>query len=138
MGQLIHLSEAVSLAIHCLALVSVSEKSLNASTMARHLGASRNHLAKVLQQLVKHNFLSSTRGPGGGFTMRKAPGEITLYEIYELMEGKPEIEYCMAHGNECPFSGCVYGNIREKLTEEFVTFFKQRKISDIIPAIKPS
>ena len=132
MGRLINFSEAASLAIHCLALVASSNGSLNARTMASHLGASRNHLAKVLQQLAKHNYLSSTRGPGGGFTMKIAPEEICLYDIYMLMEGKPEVEYCGAHGDECPFTECVYGNIREKLTAEFVAYFQQRKISDIM------
>jgi Rrf2 family protein len=132
MGQLIHLSEAASLAIHCLALVAGSRESLNAATMAQRLGASRNHLAKVLQQLVKHNYLSSTRGPNGGFTMRISPDEISLYEIYVLMEGRPDVEYCGFHGDKSPFTECVYGNIREKLTGEFIDYFQQRKISDII------
>lgn len=132
MGQLIHLSEAASLAIHCLALIAGSKESLNAATMAQRLSASRNHLAKVLQQLVKHNYLSSTRGPNGGFSMRTPPDEISLYEIYVLMEGKPEVEYCGAHGDECPFADCVYGDIREKLTGEFIAYFQQRRISDII------
>lgn len=132
MGRLINLSEAASLAIHCLTLVAGSNKSLNTATMANQLGASRNHLAKVLQQLAKHNYLSSTRGPSGGFTMKIAPDEISLYDIYVLMEGKPEVEYCGAHGDECPFGDCVYGNIREKLTAEFVAYFQHRKISDIM------
>ncbi|MBP6976808.1 MAG: Rrf2 family transcriptional regulator [Bacteroidales bacterium] len=136
MGRLIHLSEAASLAIHCLALVASNEKSIKASAMAKQLGASRNHLAKVLQQLVRHNYLSSTRGPNGGFTLRVAPGDISLYDVYELMEGKPELEYCGAHGDDCPFADCVYGNIREKLTSEFVTFFKNRKISDVKALIR--
>ncbi len=132
MGQLIHLSEAAFLAIHCVALVAGSRESLNAATMAQRLGASRNHLAKVLQQLVKHNYLSSTRGPRGGFTMRTVPDKISLYEIYVLMEGKPEVEYCQSHASECPFSDCVFGNIREKLTGQFIEYLMHRKISDLI------
>lgn len=135
MGQLIHLSEAASLAIHCLALVAGNRESMNAASMAKRLGASRNHLAKVLQQLVKHNYLSSTRGPSGGFTMRTAPEEITLFEIYVMMEGKPQVEYCQAHVSECPFSDCVFGNIREKLTGQFIEYFMQRTISDLIKKI---
>ncbi len=132
MGRLINLSEAASLAIHCLALIATSEKSLNAATMASELGASRNHLAKVLQQLVKHHYLASTRGPRGGFILKVPADDIALYDIYLVMEGKPEVEYCGAHGDDCPFADCVYGKIREKLTGEFIAFFQQRKISDIL------
>lgn len=132
MGKVINISEAASLAIHCLALIADTHEPVNAGNMAKRLGASRNHMAKVLQQLVKHNYLTSIRGPSGGFIVKTSPENITLLEIYELMEGSLDVDYCKVHDNDCPFSECVYGDIREKLTREFKEFFQQRKVSDII------
>lgn len=139
MGKLINISEAASLAIHSLALIGGSREPLNANTMANKLGASRNHISKVLHQLVKHNYLSSTRGPAGGFNLKIAPENISLLEIYELIEGSLDVEYCSVHNSDCPFVECVYGNIREKLTGELRDFFHHRKISHIIitkPTVK--
>jgi DNA-binding IscR family transcriptional regulator len=45
-------------------------------------------LPKVLQRLAQVGFLSSTRGPNGGFVLRKKPADINLLQIYEAIEGK--------------------------------------------------
>jgi Rrf2 family protein len=132
MGKLINISEAASLAIHCLALMAASKEPLNATRMAFRLGASRNHIAKVLQQLVKQGYISSIRGPKGGFNVKADTGNISLLEIYEVIEGSSDIEYCNVHSVNCPFSDCVFGDIRERLNEEFRNYFKKRKIGDIV------
>ncbi|MBK9120863.1 MAG: Rrf2 family transcriptional regulator [Phycisphaerales bacterium] len=45
------------------------------------------HLLKILQQLVRAQVLSSERGPAGGFSLRRAPSEITLLEVIEAIDG---------------------------------------------------
>jgi Rrf2 family protein len=132
MSKLIHISEAASLAIHSLALIAASKEPVSAARIAATLLASRNHVAKVLQHLVKYHYLDSTRGPAGGFILKIAPERITLLEVYELIEGNIGNDYCRVHFSNCPFMECVFGGIREKLTEEFRQYFQQRKISDII------
>jgi Rrf2 family protein len=50
-------------------------------------GIPSGHLLKILQQLVRAQILSSERGPAGGFVLRKAPGEISLLDIVEAIDG---------------------------------------------------
>ena len=95
MASFIGISEAASLAIHSMALIAVSEERLNAGQIAKTTGASRNHLAKVLQRLVKYGFLDSNRGPKGGFVLKRDASKINLLQIYQLIEG--EIEIGRAH-----------------------------------------
>lgn len=132
MSKLIHISEAASLAIHSVALIAASNEPLNASQIAKTLTVSRNHMAKVLQVLVHHNYLTSIRGPKGGFMLKRSSEDITLLEILELIEGDAEITYCNVHDSNCPFHECVYGDIREKVTNDLINFFNNRKISDLI------
>ncbi len=129
MSQLFSLSEASSIAIHSMALIANSNIKLNVTKMADMTGFSKNHMSKVLQTLVKYNYLSSTRGPAGGFTLIKEPDSITLLEIYEVIEGKLTNGQCIKKSN-CPFEECVFGGITEKLTKEFKTFFANRTLSD--------
>ncbi|MCF8296216.1 MAG: Rrf2 family transcriptional regulator [Saprospiraceae bacterium] len=131
MSNLFSLSEASSIAIHSMALIANTEKQLNVKTMAEMTGFSRNHMAKVLQTLVRYNFLSSTRGPAGGFKLIKEPKEISLLEIYETIEGKLTNEPCIKKV-DCPFENCVFGGITSKLTEEFKVFFSNRMLSDLL------
>lgn len=55
--------------------------------IAESCGVPSGHLLKILQQLVRAQILSSERGPAGGFVLRRPPGEITLLEIIEAIEG---------------------------------------------------
>jgi Rrf2 family protein len=55
--------------------------------IAESCGLPAGHLLKILQQLVRAQILSSERGPAGGFILRRPPGEITLLEIIEVIEG---------------------------------------------------
>lgn len=131
MHELIHISEASSLAIHSLALLAGKSEPMNATLIAKTLSASRNHVAKVLQVLVKHDYLGSARGPLGGFRLKKSPESVSLLEIMEIIEGKIKTSFCSPNDETCPFAECVYGGIRERLTEEAITFFSNRKLIDI-------
>ena len=55
--------------------------------IAESCGIPSGHLLKILQQLVRAQILSSERGPAGGFILRRPPGEITVLEIIEAIEG---------------------------------------------------
>lgn len=119
MSRIIALSEAASIAIHSLVLIARSEEMMNVVKISEATGSSKHHVAKVLQRLVKDGYLTSSRGPSGGFLMRKSPDEITLLNVYEAIEGKIEITDCPMENPVCPFDKCIMGNVVKKLTSEF-------------------
>lgn len=131
MSRLIHISEAASLAIHSLALIASSAVRLNAKKIAEILHVSQNHLAKILQVLAKNEYLESNRGPGGGFTFKKKADEISMLEIYQLIEGNVDCQFCGTAENQCPFLTCIFGGKPDKLTNEFVEYLTNTKISDL-------
>lgn len=131
MTKLFNISEASNIALHSLALISVSNKSLNTNSLSEILNLSRNHIAKVLQTLTRYGIVSSGRGPKGGFTLLKDPREISIFEIYELIDGKIEAEHCRREEGFCPFETCVYGDERQRLYEEFRAYYSNRKLADL-------
>jgi len=131
MSKLINISEASSIAIHSLALIANSDVYLNAHQLSEQLGFSRNHLAKILQMLVRYDYLESVRGPKGGFRLKSDPENISLLEIYELIEGHLDETKCAHNRENCPFEECVYGGIRQELTNRFSEYFRTKKLSDI-------
>jgi len=131
MSRLIHISEAASLAIHSLALIASSTQRLNAKKIAEILHVSQNHLAKILQVLAKNEYLESNRGPGGGFTFKKKANQISMLEIYQLIEGNLDCQFCGITENHCPFITCIFGGKPDKLTNEFVEYLTNTKISDL-------
>lgn len=131
MSRLVHISEAASLAIHSLALIASSKERINARQIAKMLHVSQNHLAKILQVLAKNEYLASNRGPGGGFILKKNASEVSMLEIYQLIEGNVDCQLCGIAENTCPFLTCIFGGKPDKLTNEFVEYLNTTKISDL-------
>jgi len=131
MSRLVHISEAASLAIHSLALIASSGMKLNTKKIAEILHVSQNHLAKILQVLAKNDYLKSNRGPGGGFIISKKADQVTMLEIYQMIEGNVECQFCGIDYTDCPFITCIFGGKPDKLTNEFVEHLNNTKISDL-------
>ncbi len=132
MSKPIQMSEAASIGIHSLVLIANSENTfMNVNVIAEKTGASKNHIAKVMQTLVKSGFVSSVRGPAGGFSLSMEPSEITLLDIYEAIEGKIIIKTCPFDKAICPFDKCLMGGIFHKVTEELIVYLKANTLQDL-------
>ncbi len=128
MSRIFALSEAASIAIHSMVLISRSEGGINAVKIAEFTGFSKNHIAKVLQRLVKSDLLKSVRGPAGGFTLKKDPESLSLLDIYQAIEGPLELNDCPLANEICNFDRCLMGNVINKLTAEFKKFLEEQTL----------
>ena len=131
MSKIVHISEAASLAVHSMVIIASGKVKLNVGQIAAYTGSSKNHLAKVLQILVKNDYLNSNRGPKGGFLLNVDAGKVSLLEIYELIEGTIEKCHCGIKENKCPFINCVFGDLSDKFSNDFIEYLSKTKISDI-------
>ena len=132
MAKLVHFSEAASLALHSMVIIVRSKVHVNVNALAEEMGSSRNHLAKVLQQLVKFNYLRSVRGPNGGFILSKLPSEITILDIYEAIEGKIDTPECPLDRQICPFDMCLMGGLIKEVTLKFKDYFQGLTLQNYI------
>lgn len=55
----------------------------------------RHFVAKIFQDLVRKGLLTSAKGRGGGFALSRRPNQITLYDIYEAVDGAEDLEACV-------------------------------------------
>lgn len=132
MAKVVHISEAASLAVHGMVLIAGSSEILNVNQIADITHSSRNHLAKVMQILVKNGYLDSVRGPKGGFTLKGDPKKINLLEIYELIEGNLEEHHCGIETQKCPFDICVFGGLADKFSADFIEYLRNKTLFDLI------
>jgi Rrf2 family protein len=130
-GKLFNISIASSIAVHSLALIANSDEMLNASRISDRLKLSKNHISKVLQLLVKFKIITATRGPSGGFQLLRSPESVSVFEIMEIIDGRIEVPHCGHEEETCPFEDCVFGDERQRLMEEFKSYYSNRKLSDI-------
>ncbi len=132
MNKVVTLSEAASIAIHAMVLIAKAENQINVGQIADATGSSRNHLAKVMQRLVKEGFVKSTRGPAGGFALAKKASEITLLNIYECIEGPLEPAGCPLDRNICPFDKCLMSGVVNHATVQIKDHFKNNTLQDLM------
>jgi Rrf2 family protein len=99
--------------------------------MADILQVSEAHLSKVLQRLAREGLLKSSRGPRGGFHLRRKSDEITLLEVYEAVEGPVRLERCLMENPLCDKSRCILGNLMDSVNGKFLEHMSTKRLSDL-------
>lgn len=136
MSSLVNISEGSSLALHGMAIVAIkSPERVNVKSLARVLDASEAHLAKIFQRLTKAGFVSSVRGPAGGFVLAKEASEISLLDIYEAIEGTVNLHYCPLGKDKCQFTHCIFGKKLNDASEKIYSDLKSINLASFMKTI---
>lgn len=128
MSNIVALTEAASIGLHSMVLIARSDEVMNVSKISDFIGSSRHHVAKIMQRLSKAGYVSSNRGPSGGFILKKNPADITLLEIYEAIEGPLAVQTCPMNRESCPFGECLLGDLSFRMSGEIKQFLEGRTV----------
>jgi Rrf2 family protein len=125
-------SEYALLSIVCL---SDAKRPIDAQALSLTLGISRSFLAKILQRLTKVGILTSYKGMKGGFTLAKAPCEITILDIIKAVEdNSPSIFDCSSGVDGCANNralSCSIWPLLSTLQAKVDDFLANVKLSDL-------
>jgi Rrf2 family protein len=90
------LPEGVEWALHCTWLLTFTRDRdpMPARRLAEFFDLPEAYLAKLLKALVRADLLSATSGPRGGFRLARPPGDITVADIVEAVEGPSPLFHC--------------------------------------------
>lgn len=83
-------------------------KKLGVKDVAKALDAPKAYLAKLLQQLARHNLIASSKGANGGFYLTTEHRKARLQDIIECIDGKDALTGCIlglpvcSSENPCP------------------------------------
>jgi Rrf2 family nitric oxide-sensitive transcriptional repressor len=104
-------------------LAGEPNRSFTTDELAAELRVSRNHLAKVVQELSRAGYVRAQRGAGGGLTLLKPPDSISLGEIVRLLERRHAIVECFrADGGGCTLTAAC--RLRSKLAAAREAFLR--------------
>lgn len=132
MADIIKISDATAWALHSMAHLAIDpDVQSTTADIAEAFGASKHHLAKVHQRLTKAGLIISYRGPGGGVGLAKKPSEISLFHIYEAMEGPMECHPCLFGKAECPRTDCVLSGLLPNLARQVQDYFEQTTLAQL-------
>ncbi len=95
-------------AVLYLAIHSKGSEKILARDISGSISVPKAYIAKLLQELVRHDIISSERGPKGGFYLTEANRKVPMIQIVEMIDGEELFKSCvlgLAHCNEakpCP------------------------------------
>lgn len=90
-------------AVRAVLFLAGSKKNLVAAIEIKNaLNMPWHFLRAILQKLAKAGLITSVKGVGGGFSLRKDPQTITLLDIMQVFQGSVDISECTFKKHICP------------------------------------
>lgn len=111
---------------------SSEDKKISVKEISSSIDVPSPFLAKLFQQLVRGNIISSTKGPNGGFFLTKKNSKKSVVDIIENIDGLSKLNECFLGLSKCdavnpcpvhfivePFKNSIMGEFRDKTIKEF-------------------
>ena len=95
--------KSAAYALHALMYMVRHSTQLPATTdtIAKAEGIPTDYLAKIFQQLVKARFVKAVKSKNRGYVFARPPEEISLLELFEVIEGGSLFDDCFLRHCEC-------------------------------------
>jgi Rrf2 family protein len=134
MDRIIGISDRTNAALHALALAECNGGSIAASAAAQRLGLSPSYMAKILQSLTAKGVILSTRGIGGGFSLKKPAAKMVCMEVLEALDGPLPGNYCLFPKPVCTTKTCAFHKLCLDAKELLIDTLQKSTIADIAAA----
>lgn len=103
------LSRFSDYSLRVLLFAALKQASFQIDEVAVAYGISRNHLAKIVQNLARLGYLQTKQGRGGGITLVRAPESISIGGLVRQTENQSALVECFdPETNTCAISGCCH------------------------------
>ncbi len=76
-----------------------SEGHIPLKEIAERQEISEKYLESIVKELVKNNVVSGVRGKGGGYQLCRAPEQINVGDVLQIMEGTLSPVACLMQGS---------------------------------------
>jgi Rrf2 family protein len=122
-------------AIRALVTLAELEPGTFAGTLsiAEKIGAPRNYLGKLLQQLSRQGILESQKGLGGGFRLARDASEITLLEVVQPLDQLERWRMCILGRAKCGEENpCPIHHEWKVVKEGYLHLLSNTKIADLL------
>lgn len=109
-------------ALQILTTLAAKDALTDAGTLSAETSVPSRFALKILRKLVQGGLVNSYKGARGGYRLSVAPGEITLRQVIELIEGPIALTRCLEDAGACALNSdkaaCVYHHIFDRISLE--------------------
>lgn len=95
-------------------------------------GISLSYLEQLLSRLRKGGLVTSTRGPGGGYSLSRDPGQISIAQIIDTIEENIDATLCSGQKNCVDDDACLTHFLWEELSASIRVFLTAKTLGDLI------
>lgn len=116
-----------------IAMHSKDDNNVELKVIAEEQNIPKHFLSKILQQLVRNDLLQSMKGPTGGFRLVSKPGDVSLIEIIEAIDGLGVFNKCGIGFKQCnDKKPCPIHDDYKKVRAEVENLFRSKSLQDMI------
>lgn len=134
------LSQASDFALRILVHLGQTRQPETVDGLSRRLGLSKSHVMKIVAQLGRAGIIATTRGRGGGLTLKKDPAEVRLGAVVREMEADLGVVACLQHEPaDCVFlPRCALKHAMAQATRAFLDSLDRQTLADMIIGTQPA
>ena len=132
-----------AVAVHVLAVLAYKEgEAVTSALLAGSVNTNPVVIRRLLLLLQAAGFIATGKGPGAGSRLSRAPGRITLAEVYQAVETEePFAPHSKPPNRACPVGNCiqaaldkVFASAKAALEQELA----KTSLADILESVKKS
>jgi Rrf2 family protein len=116
----------VDLAIH------YGEEPISIKSISERQNISEYYLEQLFASLRKVNIIKSIRGAQGGYVLSRAPKDITVAEIMDVLEGPVEISDCVDEGTCTNVDCCATRLLWVRIRDSINSVMKSTTLQDMV------
>ncbi len=126
-----------SIAVHVLSALAYNDGKVVASEeLARTVGTNPSFLRGLIGQLRDAGLVQTRLGKGGGTTLAKAAGKITLKDVYKATESQPAVKQHVCNGKApCPVARGmdeILTDVNDRVEKALATELKRMTVADLL------
>lgn len=133
-------SSRFAVGVHVLALLALTPGPATSAYIAGSVNTNPALIRRMLVLLARAGFTRSVRGAGGGTMLARAPGRITLADIYRATEERAMLGLHRAGPNpDCPVGrhiGAVLGDVAADTERAVEAQLRTLTLADVLDRIQ--
>jgi Rrf2 family cysteine metabolism transcriptional repressor len=112
--------------------INYGKSPVSIKNISKRQHISEYYLEQLFSHLRKAKLIKSVRGAQGGYILNKEPKDITVSDVFDVLEGPIEISDCI-EGEVCSNSSCCASRLLwEKLKDSIDNVTKTMTLQDMI------
>lgn len=127
------LSLQTDYALRSLIYLAGRSRRASAGDIAKFYAISKDHVAKVAQQLVRFGYVRAIRGAGGGLELARRPEDVRLGEVILAFEGGMRLLDCISTPDVCVIQGaCKLRRVLAEAERIQLEYLNGVRLSDVV------